>query len=50
MKNEITLSDLIYMAEETENVFMAERLKELKKLIETEKDNNKLAEELRNLV
>lgn len=50
MKNEITLSDLIYMAEETENVFMAERLKELKKLIETEKDNNKLIEELRNLV
>lgn len=47
MKNEITLSDLIYMAEETENVFMAERLKELK---ETEKDNNKLIEELRNLV
>lgn len=38
------------MAQETENVFMAERLKELKKLIETEKDNNKLAEELRNLV
>lgn len=50
MKNEITLSDLIYMAEISENVFMTERLKELKELIETEKDNNKLAEELRNLV
>ena len=50
MKNETTLSDLIFIAQETENVFIAERLKELKKLIETEKDNNKLAEELRNLV
>ena len=50
MKNETTLSDLIFIAQETENIFMAERLKELKKLIETEKDNNKLAEELRNLV
>ena len=50
MKNETTLSDLIFIAKETENVFMAERLKELKELIETEKDNNKLAEELRNLV
>ena len=50
MKNETTLSDLIFIAQETENVFMAERLKELKKLIETEKDNNKLTEELRNLV
>ena len=47
MKNETTLSDLIFIAQETENIFMAESLKELK---ETEKDNNKLAEELRNLV
>ena len=44
MKNETTLSDLIFIAQETENIFMAERLKELKELIETEKDNNKLAE------
>ena len=50
MKNETTLSDLIFIAQETENIFMAERLKELRELIETEKDNNKLAEELRNLV
>ena len=50
MKNETTLSDLIFLSEQSENVFMAERLKELKELIETEKDNNKLAEELRNLV
>ena len=50
MKNETTLSDLIFIATQTENVFMAKRLKELKELIETEKDNNKLAEELRNLV
>ena len=50
MKNETTLSDLIFIAQETENVFMAERLRELKELIQTEKDNNKLAEELRNLV
>lgn len=50
MKNETTLSDLIFLAEHSENTFMAERLKELKELIETEKDNNKLAEELRNLV
>ena len=50
MKNETTLSDLIFIAQETENIFMAERLKELKELIQTEKDNNKLAEELRNLV
>ena len=50
MKNETTLSDLIFIAQETENIFMAERLKELKELIETEKDNNKLTEELRNLV
>ena len=50
MKNETTLSDLIFIAQETENIFMAERLRELKELIETEKDNNKLAEELRNLV
>ena len=44
------LRDLIFLAEQSENIFMAERLKELKELIETEKDNNKLAEELRNLV
>ena len=50
MKNETTLSDLISLSEQSENVFIAERLKELKELIETEKDNNKLAEELRNLV
>jgi hypothetical protein len=50
MKNETTLSDLIFLSEQSENVFMAERLKELKELIETEKNNNKLAEELRNLV
>ena len=50
MKEKATLSDLIYVLEQTENVFMAERLKELKELIQTEKDNNKLAEELRNLV
>ena len=50
MKNETTLSDLIFIAQETENIFMAERLRELKELIQTEKDNNKLAEELRNLV
>ena len=50
MKNETTLSDLIFIAQETENIFMAERLRELKEFIETEKDNNKLAEELRNLV
>lgn len=49
MKNKTTLSDLIFLAEHSENTFM-ERLKELKELIETEKDNNKLAEELRNLV
>ena len=50
MKNETTLSDLIFITQETENIFMAERLRELKELIQTEKDNNKLAEELRNLV
>ena len=50
MKNKTTLSDLIFLSEQSENVFIAERLKELGELIETEKDNNKLAEELRNLV
>ena len=50
MKNKTTLSDLIFLSEQSENVFMAERLRELKEFIETEKDNNKLAEELRNLV
>ena len=50
MKNKTTLSDLIFLSKQSENVFIAERLKELKELIQTEKDNNKLAEELRNLV
>ena len=44
MKEKATLSDLIYILEQSENILVAERLKELKKLIETEKDNNKLAE------
>ena len=50
MKNKATLSDFIYILEQSENTLVAERLKELKELIQTEKDNNKLAEELRNLV
>ena len=50
MKNEIKITDLIFLASQTDNLFMLERLTELKELIETEKDNNKLAEELRNLV
>jgi hypothetical protein len=50
MSHNITLSDLIFLAQQTDNTFLVERLEELKELIETEKDNNKLAEELRNLV
>ena len=50
MNHNITLSDLIFLAQQTDNTFLVERLEELKELIETEKDNNKLAEELRNLV
>lgn len=50
MSHNITISDLIFLARQTDNTFLVERLEELKELIETEKDNNKLAEELRNLV
>lgn len=50
MKHDITLTYLIFLVRQTDNIFLAERLEELKELIETEKDNNKLAEELRNLV
>ena len=32
MKEKVTLSDLIYVLEQTENVFITERLKELKEI------------------
>ena len=50
MKNEIKITDLIFLASQTDNLFMLERLTELKELIETTPNNFKLGSEIRKLL
>lgn len=50
MKNEITISDLIFLSEGSENTFMAERLKELRDLIVENTNDSVLGSEIRKLL
>lgn len=50
MKNEIKITDLIFLASQTDNLFMLERLTELKELIESTPNDAVLGSEIRKLL
>lgn len=45
-----TISDLIFLASRTDNLFMLERLTELKELIETTPNSFELGEKIRKIL
>lgn len=50
MKQEITITYLIYLLEQTDNIFLTERLRELRDLIIENSNDSVLGSEIRKLL